>query len=232
MTYGEISMVAKKLVEIIPVSEEMLMDAINSESRIQTAMLRKLSEKMDYLCFNGTGVSTEPVGLYQQILGASNNFAANATTSLETVKNDLKTLLGKTEDLDIPVNRATFFMHHRTKRYLTMLSTSSGDPIFPAMQQGSLLGYPYYSTNQIPKNEGVGSDESKLYHVNAGNILLGTTGPVRVDVIPYATYLDSSGTMVSGVSTGRSVLRVSMRWDMVDKFRGQSGGVCTGVKWA
>ena len=232
ITYGEISMTAKKLVAYTTISEEMMMDVRNADMKVQNTLLRKLGETMDNLIFNGSGVSNEPVGLKLQITGASNNFAADAVISLNTVNDDLKTLIGKAEDADIPVNKPTFFMSHRSKRYLAFLLTSNGQKVFPEMSTGKLIDAPFFATNQIPNTGGAGSDESEVYHLNVGNILLGTTGPVAVDIVPYATYLNSSGTMVSGFSRGEHGIRVAMRWDMIDKFRGKSGGVATGVKWA
>jgi len=204
-TLGSVKLSAKKLAVLVPISN----DLIRSASPIADAMIRddmvQISQlKRDYVAFYGAGTLYTPSGLAALLTttekygGASTAFTADIPGYL------LGELMGK----NIPMISVGWTFSGRAWAYLYNLKTSTGAYIYRAeMDQGKLLGYPFFVSNQIAYTAGSPGyvdiflgDFSEYYDA--------VQMEMQMEASREATYVDDAGATISAFSNDQTVLRL------------------------
>lgn len=213
-TLGNIVLTYKKLRVTVPISNDLLMFAkSNADSLVRNDMLKAMSLKEDAAFLRADGTEYSPKGLLNWC-PAGNKVAANGTVNLANVTTDLGKLILKLEEANVAFSKPGWIMAPRTRHYLMTVRDTNGNFAFrPEMLQGSLWGYPFVSTNQVPKNLGAGSNESEIYLVDFDDTIIGESSEMAVDSSNEAAYLDDTGALVSAFALDQSVLRVIARHD-------------------
>ncbi len=230
-TTGQLSFSAKKLVTVLPVSNDLArraaaaLDAMLKDDLVQAAAVRE-----DLAFISGDGSSSTPKGILNWT--ASGNKTNSAGTTLANVVTDLTWARRKLKDAKIPMVRPGWLMSPRSEEYLLGLRDSAGGFIFrdDMMNRGILFGFPYKATQQIPDNLGGGTNESKVYLVDFAQCLIGDTLAASVEVGPGAAYVDSTGTLVSGFSRDETVLRLISEHDFIMRYD-TAAAIVQAVTW-
>lgn len=227
-TFGVISMNAKKLMVVTAISNELLRDAsIQADAFVSNSIAQQGAVREDLAFIRGDGTSNTPMGLRYW---ADSVTATAGAASLATATTDMKVCLAALEAANVPMLSPAWVMSPRTRWYLQTLRDTNGLFVFkPEMDEGKLFGVPVYSTNQVPSTLGAGSNESELYLFDAASCLIGESGGMEIDAFPGGAYTNSSGTVVSGISTGQTVISMSVRHDFAPKHNGAEIAVITGV---
>lgn len=230
-TFGQIQMTAKKLMALVPISNELLMDSDPAiDAFVRDDLIAVISEREDLAFISGDGTANSPRGL-ASLVDSGNSFAANATVTLANTTTDSAKAMRLIEDQKIPMRKLGWVFAPRTKWYLMSVRTSDGYLAFESeMRLGTYMGAPFKSTAQIPINLGGGTNESKNYLADFGHLIIGEAGGLEVDAIKGAAYHDGSS-VVSGVSQDQTVIVGKRRIDFQARFRGKEIAVMTGVKW-
>ena len=230
-TFAEVSLEAKKLVAMVPMSNEILNDSIvNLESWVREDVVAAIAERTDLACLRGAGTGNTPKGLrYWAQAGAV--LVANATTTYATITNDSSRMqLVMTTNLLRP-RKLVWFMSPRSAMYLADLRDGNGNFIFPTMQgmDPTWRGYPVRISTQIPENLGAGTDETEIILADMAHVMFGETKGLQIDTSQEASYYDGAAQQ-SAFSKDLTLIRAITRHDLALRQK-WCVVVLTGVRW-
>jgi HK97 family phage major capsid protein len=149
---------------------------------IKNDMIQILGQLIDLAVLQGSGVSNQPQGI-DNVSGINTVTAGGALTwaLIEDFPYEL--------DVDnAPSVKRAWIMHPRTLHNIRQLTTSN-TPLFVGTPQaqpltndlagGGLIGYPVYTTTQIPITGGTGSDAS-VYFCDWNDVVLANWGGLEI----------------------------------------------------
>ena len=226
-TTGAITARENKLGVLIPVSNEMLrLGGSRVESAIMRHMARVAAAKEDSAYLTGEGTQNSPKGFRHW---AVNTVSSNGTPTVATITTEGAQAQQKLADAYVLQDKPHWFMAPRSKYYLRALRTSNGEYAFPEMQQGNFLGNPASDSPQIPITES--TNQSRVYLANMSDIMIFDGSELRMESFPGGAYDSGSGTIVSGITSDQTVLRLTKSTDLVPQYRGNEITMITGVVW-
>ena len=227
--YGKDLMTPKKMGARAVVSNNLLRrSSFDFTGRILEKFGGKMSQVEDQHFLRGVGSNYSPKGLLYWALD-SNKFNANSTVTKENIDADLNKAaeLLYVQDIDFP--QLSWLTNPITATYLTSLRDANGILWYPEMENRKLKGKPVFESNNIPRNMGVGSNESEVYYVDGANIVIADELDL-ITSIDQNPYKDSNGTMRSPADDDETVLRA---WASSDFFVRYPSGIVViqQVKW-
>jgi HK97 family phage major capsid protein len=224
--FSGIGLSAKKLMALVPISNEMMeFPSVSLDALIRDDLVNAIKLKEDLQAIFGTGSQNAPRGLLS-MMATANNYAATASLPKAPTLAEFRAEVAKAEytleAANIPMTRMGWIMSPRTKRVIKSIVDGYGNAIFAVeMQtQGTLAGYPFISTNQIPNNldnGGSGTDWSRLILGDWSQFIIGESSALEMEFFPNATF-DNSGTIVSGISNDLSVFRAKLKHDFAMRY--------------
>jgi HK97 family phage major capsid protein len=126
--------------------------------------------------------------------------------------------------------RPAWFMAPRTKTFLMTQRDGLGNFAWRTeMAAGTLMGFPFYTTTQIPTNLGVGSNESELYLAEMTMAVLGESERLLIDASTEAAYWDGTQ-LQSTYSRDQTAIRAIAEHDFAMRHD-QAIVVLQAVKW-
>ncbi len=211
--FGDLKLVFKKLVALVPISNDLLNFASSrSEGVIRDDIITGLATREDVAFIRDDGTQDTPKGL-RHWAPAGNVIDANATVNLDNVTVDLGKLVLALKNANVRMIRPAFFMTPRSENYLMTVRDGNGNYAFrDEMLAGSLWRFPYATTTQIPDNLGGGSDESEIYLVDMADAIIGEAQSMKIDASGEASYV-SGGQLVSAFSKDQTVIRAITEHD-------------------
>jgi len=99
------------------------------------------------------------------------------------------------------------------------------------MLRGTLLGFRYETTTQIPNNLGGGGNESEVYFVDFSSVIIAESSTLQVSVFEGGSFDDGTGNIVSGISTDQTLIRSIARHDLGCRQRGAEVSVIDEVTY-
>lgn len=234
MTLGQVKLSAKKLLALVPISNDLLRQAgVAADRLVRDDLITSLAVSMDRSFIRGAGTEFSPRGLRFQNLGtafATSHILTQTGSTLANVTTDLGRLELALENADIPMLRPGWLMAPRTAKFLMGLRDGNGNFAFPEMNNGLLRGKPYRTTTQIPTNLGGGSNESELLLADFAQVVVGEHMGIDIAVSTEAAYLDSAGTMRAAFTRDETLMRAIAQHDLGMRHL-QAIAVLTGVTW-
>lgn len=231
-TFGMVNMTAKKLAVLVPLSNDLIrFSRPNADAVARNDTLRAMRVKEDIQFIRGVGSEFSPKGI-QRWVPSGNAITVNATVNLANVTTDLGKLVLALVGADVAMTSPGWMMAPRTWNYLMNLRDSNGNFAFrPEMQQGTLWGFPFRMTSQIPINLSVtGSNESEVYLVDFADVMIGEAASLVIDTSTEASYV-SGGSLVSAFSRDQTLIRVIAQHDLGMRHD-ESAAYLTDVDWA
>lgn len=224
---GQIKFTAKKLVALVPVSNDLLrFSNPRADEAIRDDLVRQLAIAEDAAFLRGQGLGNAPKGLRYWCL-AANLVQANATVNLDNVSADLASMEAKLLTANVPMTRPAWILSPRSAMYLKYLRNSTGTLAFPEMgggaaatsvapdgPQGMLRGYPYFHTAQLPINITVGghTTTSEIYLVDADELVIAEDPNIVLQASDTAAYYDGSAVQAA-YSLDQTVVRAIAQHD-------------------
>ncbi|MGQ2989512.1 MAG: phage major capsid protein [Brevundimonas sp.] len=206
-TFGEVSMAAKKLAAIVPITNELLRHSgIGVDSLVRDDLLESVAVKEDQQFIRGAGSATSPKGLIALML-AGNKIDAQAGQALATVSDDLRRVRLKVLNANVPMSNCGWIMSPRVKTFLEELRDGNGNIVYPSVANGVLHGYPIGMTTSVPDNLGVGTNESEIYFGDFAQFLIGDTYNVTLAASTEASYVED-GVTRSAFQNDETLIRV------------------------
>ena len=234
-TTGQITLTFKKLVTLVPMSNDLLRySSPGADAIVRNDMVNATRVTEDQAFIRGTGADSGPRGL-RYWAHSDNIVQAAGTVSVANVFSDLGKLIQKLLDANIPMISPGWLMAPRVEVFLRTLINSNGFSVFrDEMARGTLLGYPFASTTSIPNNldtSGAGSnDESEIYFNDFAQGIIGESMNLIVDASSEAAYTDGSS-VVSAYDRDQTVVRSIAEHDFAMRYD-KAVAVLTQVDWA
>jgi HK97 family phage major capsid protein len=229
-TFGMLNLVFKKLAALVPVSNDLIRySAPSADDLVRNDLVQGMAQRENQAFLRDNGTSNTPKGLRYQA-ASGNIFAANATVNLANVTTDLGKMLLKLLENNVPMIRPGWIFAPRTMIYLMTVRDGNGNFAFKdEMSRGTLWGYPFAITTEVPVNLGGGTNESEIYFADFADVVIGESTSVMVDASDTAAY--NSGTeVVATFSRDQTVIRAISEHDFGVR-RAVSVAVMTAVTW-
>jgi len=215
---GLVRLNAKRLVTVIVESNQLIQFAGARAAEVVSGnLIRGMAQSLDNTAIRSLGTSAEPAGLRGLMASGQKVTAVNSTApSLAQVDSDIFQIIGKVQDANQkPTKQNAFFlMSGRTERYLMQLRDGTGRyPYGDEMaERGTVKGYKYIATENIPNTLGGSSNGSEIYFGVAQEVVEGKSGDMAVVFQENATY-DDNGTIRSGLNRDESAWRSTLLID-------------------
>lgn len=226
--FGQVTLSFKKLAALVPISNSLLRySSPSADGIVRDDVVRAMAAREDKAFIRDDGTASTPKGLRHWI-EAGNQFNANGTVNLNNVTNDLGEAIRKLMEADVPLVLTQFpaegsvqavdvrpgwLFSPRTYKFLTTVRTTNGPFAYrDEMLRGTLWGFPFRVTSQIPENLGTGTNESEIYFGGFAFAVIGEAMNLIVDVSQEAAY-DDAGTLRAAFSLDQTVVRVVAEHD-------------------
>lgn len=231
--FGAVTLTARKLAALVPISNTLLRSSSPSATlMVEQDVLAALSSAEDAALLRGDGTQDTPKGLRNWVLPA-NVFTAQALAGADTdiakIDGDLSKLEAALINASVKLIRPGWIMSPRTANFLKSLRNSaSGMRAFPEMtKNGTLKGYPYAQTANMPVNLGTGT-QTEIMLVDMGYVVVGEA-PVIINAAGSGAYFDGTNT-VSAFAMDQTVVRVILQSD-IGMRRAEACAVLTEVNY-
>lgn len=222
-TFGQVVAQARKLGVLVPVSNDLTRRANrNADALIRDDLVSALAQKSDLAFIRNPGSSGTPKGL-KFWAAAGNKFASHtavpASVTLQGVTDDLGKAMQNLGDADIAFTTPGWIIEWRTWRFLITLRDGNGNLVFkPEMDTGTLFGFPYARTSQLPRNLDFSlqgdNDETEIYFADFAEVLIAETTQIMLDASADAAYFDGA-VVQAAFSRDETVVRAIVEHDLV-----------------
>lgn len=178
--------------------------------------------------FSSTGNSTAASG--------GNFITSNETYTLATAAQELGGAVNKLDTANVPDIRRVWFMHPRTWNYLNNVQNSLGVYVYrDELSRGTLLGYPFKKSTQIPINihdtSSTNTDCSFIFLVEMTDAMILDAMTLELAVSREGMYVDSGGATVSAFQKDQTIIRAIQEHDFQMRHPA-SIAVVQFVRWA
>jgi HK97 family phage major capsid protein len=260
-TLGQIVATYKKLTALVPVTNDLMRYASPAaDAFVRDDLLKVMSLREDLAFLMGDGTQDTPKGF----LGFANNYVASqggtvgnwsstadsvfavggnfinstASATLTTTANELSGLVNALDTDNVPDIRRRWFFHPRIFNYLNNLLNSLGVYVYrDELSRGTLLGYPFSKSTQIPINlidpagSGTSSAETFIFLVEMDDALLLDSMQLELAISREGTYYDANNTLQSAFQKDQTLIRAVAEHDFQMRHL-PSIAVDQGVTWA
>jgi HK97 family phage major capsid protein len=165
-----------------------------------------------------------------------NFITSTAVFTLVTVAQELGGAQNRLDQANVPEVKRRWFMNPRSFNYLNNVQNSLGVYVYrDELSRGTLLGYPFSKTTQIPTNfwdaSGTNKDLSFVFLVEMTEALLLDSMTLELAVSRDGSYVDSGGATVSAFQSDQTIIRAIAEHDF--QMRHDAAiAVIQGVRWA
>lgn len=244
MTFDSVELTWKKLVAMVPISNDLLRySSPAADTIVRDDLIAAIAEAEDTAFIRGVGVNT-PRGLLYWA-PQSNKIHANASVTLDTVTDALSKAVLALKEANVRFVRPGWIMSPRTEMYLLTVRDGYGNYAFRSeMLTGKLFGFPYAVTTVIPENTTIEDTQNpgqfltvpntEMYLVDFADAVIGESMQLAIDVSTEASYdiftWDQGRVPISAFTHDQTLIRVITEHDFVMRHP-ESVAVITEIKW-
>lgn len=211
-SFGVISLNWKKLAAVVAISNDLIRySSPKADEVVKNDLTNSFAQTEDLQFLRGTGTGNAPKGLHNWITQTDNAASADGS-DLTLVIADLFKGPQTLEEQNIPFVKPGWIIAPRTKFFLMSVRDSVGNFYFlDEMKRGTLLGYPYVSTNQV-ETGAASTYYQSIYFGDFNDAIIGESSELSLDVSQDASYL-VNGSLVSAFAFDQTVIRGIARHD-------------------
>lgn len=216
-TFAKEFMTPKKMGARAVISNDLIRkSSYDHTGRILDKFGGKISQVEDQHFLRGVGTANSPKGLLYWA-ASENKFNANGTVTKENIDADINKAVELLYVQDVPFPELGWLMNPITATYLASLRDANGIKWYPDMENRKMNGKGVYESNNIPRNMGVGSNESEVYFVDGASISIADDYDLTTSV-DQSPYEDSNGNMRSPADNDETVLRAWVSHDIYVRY--------------
>ncbi len=181
----------KTLSCLVPVGNSLIRKAsIPAAQMVRDDIVNVMGLREDLAFIRSTGAGDSPIGIRSQLLPANWAGAAVAATAA-AAETALRSAVNRVESANIMMINCGWMMTTGAKNFIASLRDANGNYVFPTMQSATpeLMGYPVYTTSQIPNNLGAGTNETEVYFGSFDYALIGDSMQMSLAVSSEAAYV-------------------------------------------
>jgi len=192
MVFGAVTLEAKTLAALVPVSVELLEDASNIAQLVQQSLVRAMGQKIDAAILEGSGSGAEPTGLLNAS-GLGSVTSVGTPSDYSDLTTAAKTIL--TANYSGDVSDLAWVAHPRDRATFNGLADSTGQPLVAPQWAGELR---QFTTTELPTTDGASSNESSMLVGDFREVVLGMrTRGIQVRIASDGTATDGSAATVN-----------------------------------
>jgi HK97 family phage major capsid protein len=205
-TFDSISMRAKKLAGIVPITKEAeRWTPADVEGYVRTDLQNALALTLDLNAWLGTGAGASPTGILNKsgVQTVAQTFASPAAPTLAELDSFASAAILKLVTSNLTGRgRWRWVMPYRSAMKLADIRDGNGNAVFPEMSLSGAggpvwKGIPVIVSQQIPTTGGAGTDETTIALVDFSHVLFGEEEGIVLKMSDQATLdVDGSGTLV------------------------------------
>lgn len=212
-TFGQLVLTFKKLAALVPLSNDLIrFSSPSADAVVRDDIVRQIASAENSAFLRNDGTASTPKGLRYWVDAA--RLVTSAGTSLANMVTDMGALIQALLNANVPITRGAWFMSPRTWWSLYSVQTTTGAFVFrDEMMRGTLIGYPFFRSTQIPTTLGAGTS-TEMYLVDMADVVIGEAQDLRIDASAEAAYVDSSGTVVAAYSQDQTIVRAITEHDI------------------
>jgi len=211
-TFGNIKLSSKKLVTLVPISNDLIRNASpEADALVRDDMVNQMRLKIDYTAMYGDGTAHTPIGIKKSIN------TANISVSTAAIDADLPgTIISLIMVQNIPMLSCGWVFNAKTWAEFYNLKTTTNQYIYrDEMNRGSLNGFPFKISNQITTaNSTAGTTYYDMFFGDFSEFMFGDEMAFEFMASQEASYKNSAGTLVSAFSLDQTVLKITAKHDM------------------
>ena len=208
MTFDRITLRAKTLAAIVPVTLELMEDVGNFPQIVESALAAAMGVKLDYACLAGTGSASEPKGVYHYS-------TVNSVTSVGTPTDyaEVSAAVGEIIERNFPGDPAelAWVMAPRDGQTYDGLQDTLHQPLRPTPWVAALKRL---HTTSIDSDLGSGAESWGVIGDFRQMVIGMRTSGVTIRVINAGTVIDADSVTHNAVSELKFFLVAHMRCDM------------------
>ncbi len=216
-TFGNIKLSSKKLVTLVPVSNDLIRNATPAADMVvRDDMIQQMRLKIDYTAMYGDGTMFSPKGIKKGITTANITIAsAAATLTADIVGGMVGTLLNQ----NLPMASVGWIFNALIWSALYNLKTTTNQYIYrEEMRQGRLEGFPFIVSNQITTaNSTAGTTYYDIFLGDFSEFIFGDEMAFEFMASQEASWYDGSS-LQSAFSLDQTVLKVTAKHDMALRY--------------
>ena len=203
--FDDIQFTAHKLTALTAVSNDLIRRApLSVEAIVREDLSRQLALAEDLAFLTSDGTSNRPTGLLT-LAGFTHTNTTSVTLSV--VNNELQLNELNLRGANVPMGSAKWIFNPALRSFLMTLTDSVGRYFYAdELSRGTLNGFPYLMTNQLPTNIGGSSNEQYLFLVAMDQLIIADTLSQFADSSNEATVV-TGGTSVSAFQRDQTVFR-------------------------
>jgi len=234
-TFGQVVANFKKLTALVPISNDLLRYASrNAETMIRGDLVGAMAQRADLAAIRDNGTASTPKGI-RYWAPASGIISAQTGQTLATVIQDLGKLVVQLRNNNVRFLKPGWLFAPRIWNFLLTVTNTNGFYVFrdEMLSKGTLWGYPFQVTTQIPVNlsdVSAGTAGSEVYLADFADLVTCQATQLLVDSSTEAAYVDGSTTQAA-FSLDQMVIRTILEHDFVMRHD-FSIAVLTGMTWA
>ncbi len=238
---GQIVATYKKLTALVPVTNDLMRYSDPAaDAFVRDDLVKVMALREDLAFMLGDGTADTPRGFLSfanawalQNAGTQGSFLTNANSTaavggnfvtstlsytLATAAAELGGLVNKLDTANVSDARRCWFMHPRTWNYLNNVQNSLGVYVYrDELSRGTLLGYPFKKSTQIPINiwdtTGANKDCSFIFLVEMTDAMILDAMTMELAVSREGMYVDSTGATVSAFQKDQTIIRAIQEHD-------------------
>lgn len=233
MAFGQLKFTEKELNILIPISNKLLRNGGPKVERfIRNKMIQRMALKEDSQFLRGAGGEFAPKGLKYWIPDVMKEAMTTdgGSVTINTITKDLLSAINRIRRTDVKLTKGVWVFNSTTYTYLMSLRDGNGNLVFaPEMVGGTLFGFPYKVTSQVPYDLGSGNDESEIYLYDASYANIFDVPGLSLEISKEASYVES-GSLVSAFSRNETLIKMTAQHDF-GLIHSTAATMITGVKW-
>ncbi|MCO6414808.1 phage major capsid protein [Siccirubricoccus sp. KC 17139] len=192
--FDTIHLTWKKLAAITSVTKELVeFSPLEVERIVREDLIAQMGLAEDIAFLNSTGSGgASPVGIIPQVV-SGNQLTSNASVTFDNVMKDLRAAQLALE-INLVRGSKAWFMNPGVVGFLRGLQNGFGVYAFANEIDGSgtLLGYPVYTTIQLPTNLGGSTNQTKVILACVDDLVVGDAYRLDVSVTTEGSWVESS----------------------------------------
>jgi len=227
-TFDNVDLSFRKLTALVPLSNDLLrMSSMAMARTARNDVVRQMAAREDIAFLRNDGTNGTPKGLRHWCLAP--NWLTEAAKTAAAVETLINSLVNKVEDADVPMLMPGWAMRASTKNFLADLRDANGFKLYPSIDKdGTLKGFPIYTSSQIPNNLGAGSD-TEITFADFSEMMIGDAMNLTIATSDQATFVNTSGDPVSAFQNDLTLMRAISEHDFAPMHDAAiSGATVTG----
>ena len=208
--FGNLKLSAKKLTALIPMSNDLLRSTnFDNDVIVGQDVTKQMALGVDWGALNGTGGEFQPLGITKNkgvlnidVTGLDAEYASSAGVLTAAFPNYLVASVLKN---NVYADGLGFVFNTSVEQFFKSLRDNVGSFIFAKEMNdnGTLVGYPYRTTNLLETTGG----KSSIIFGNWNDLVIGEQGALEIETSREGSWTDDAGNLISAFENDQTLIR-------------------------